>query len=70
MLVSSLDSALHLLLNQGLRGERLLSALNAHIFASSASNTFITLAAVDLDAKSGRCHYLSAASSWIGMVPR
>jgi len=68
LLVSSLDSALHLLLNQGLRGERLLSALNTHIFASSASNTFITLAAVELDVKNGCCRYLSAGhnpSLWL-----
>ncbi len=75
LLVSSLDSALRLLLNQGLRGEKLLSALNTHIFAASASNTFITLAALELDAKSGTCRYMSAGhnpSLWLraGEPPR
>lgn len=68
LLVSSLDSALRLLLNQGLRGEELLAALNTHIFASSASNTFITLAALELDAKRGGCRYMSAGhnpSLWL-----
>ncbi|MCP4203288.1 MAG: SpoIIE family protein phosphatase [bacterium] len=75
LLVSTLDSALRLLLNQGLRREDLLFALNRHIFNSSASNTFITLAALELDSATGRGRYASGGhnpSLWLraGQAPR
>ena len=68
LLVSTLDSALRLLLNQGLRREQLLTALNAHVLSSSASNTFITLAAVEIDPATQRCRYMSGGhnpSLWL-----
>ncbi len=59
LLVSALDSALRLLLGQGLRRQELLAALNEHIWRSSAANTFITLAAVEIDPSSGRTLHAS-----------
>lgn len=75
LLVSTLDSALRLLLEQGFRGAELMSALNAHILATSASNTFITLVAAEIDSVRGRCRYTSAGhnpSLWLpaGATPR
>jgi sigma-B regulation protein RsbU (phosphoserine phosphatase) len=45
-----------------------MAALNRHIFGSSAPNTFITLAALELDAATGRCRYASGGhnpSLWL-----
>ena len=68
LLVSTLDSALRLLLDQGLRRGQLLAALNGHIWRSSATNTFITLAAFEIDPRSGRSFHASGGHNptlWI-----
>ncbi|MFQ5526818.1 MAG: PP2C family protein-serine/threonine phosphatase [Thermoanaerobaculia bacterium] len=69
LLVSTLHSALRLLLAQGLRREALLSALNGHIWSSSAANTFITLAALEIDPRTGATAYASGGHNptlWLG----
>jgi sigma-B regulation protein RsbU (phosphoserine phosphatase) len=60
LMVSTLHSALHLLLDQAGFGPELLERLNRHILESSAANKFITLLMADLEPDSGRLTYLNA----------
>jgi serine phosphatase RsbU (regulator of sigma subunit) len=60
LMVSTLHSALHLLLDQAGFGPALLEMLNRHILESSAANKFITLLLAELDPESGRVTYLNA----------
>jgi sigma-B regulation protein RsbU (phosphoserine phosphatase) len=60
LMVSTLHSALHLLLDQAGFGPELLERLNRHILESSAANKFITLLLADLEPESGRLTYLNA----------
>jgi sigma-B regulation protein RsbU (phosphoserine phosphatase) len=60
LMVSTLHSALHLLLDQVGIGPSLLEMLNRHVFESSASNKFITLLLAELEPESGRLTYLNA----------
>jgi serine phosphatase RsbU (regulator of sigma subunit) len=60
LMVSTLHSALHLLLDQVGIGPSLLEMLNRHVFESSASNKFITLMLAELEPESGRLAYLNA----------
>lgn len=60
LMVSTLHSALHLLLDQAGFGPELFERLNRHVLESSASNKFITLFLAVLDPASGRLDYLNA----------
>jgi serine phosphatase RsbU (regulator of sigma subunit) len=60
LMVSTLHSALHLLLDQVGIGPGLLEMLNRHVFESSAANKFITLLLAELEPASGRLTYLNA----------
>ncbi|HEX2254290.1 MAG TPA: SpoIIE family protein phosphatase [Thermoanaerobaculia bacterium] len=60
LLVATLHSALHLLLDQVDVGAELGERLNHHILESSAANKFITLLAGRLDPASGELTYLNA----------
>jgi serine phosphatase RsbU (regulator of sigma subunit) len=60
LMVSTLHSALHLLLDQVGVGPALLEMLNRHVFESSTSNKFITLLLAELEPSSGRLTYLNA----------
>jgi sigma-B regulation protein RsbU (phosphoserine phosphatase) len=60
LMVSTLHSALHLLLDQAGFGPALLEMLNRHILESSAANKFITLLLAELEPESGRVTYLNA----------
>jgi len=60
LLVSTLHSALHLLLDRVGVGPELFSRLNRHILDSSAQNKFITLLLADLDAASGELTFVNA----------
>jgi serine phosphatase RsbU (regulator of sigma subunit) len=60
LMVSTLHSALHLLLDQVGIGPSLLEMLNRHVFESSASNKFITLMLAELEPETGRLTYLNA----------
>jgi sigma-B regulation protein RsbU (phosphoserine phosphatase) len=60
LMVSTLHSALHLLLDQAGFGPELFERLNRHVLESSAANKFITLVLADLDPASGRLDYLNA----------
>lgn len=60
LLVSTLHSALRLLIDRLELGSDLFARLNEHILASSAPNKFITLLAARLDIASGELHYLNA----------
>jgi len=60
LLVSTLHSALHLLLDRVPLGPELLSRLNDHILGTSAANKFITLLLAELDAASGELTYINA----------
>jgi sigma-B regulation protein RsbU (phosphoserine phosphatase) len=60
LMVSTLHSALHLLLDQAGFGPELLERLNRHVLESSAANKFITLLLADLEPESGRLTYLNA----------
>ena len=60
LMVSTLHSALRLLMEHGPLDEELLSGLNRHIWESSAPNKFITLFMGVLEPASGRLSYLSA----------
>lgn len=60
LLVSTLHSALHLLLGRGEPADTLLRAVNAHLLEFSASNKFATLLLAVLDAGSGRLSYVNA----------
>ena len=60
LLVSTLHSALRLLMAREPLTGSLLERLNAHIYESSAPNKFITLFAARLDPEAGRLEYLNA----------
>ncbi len=60
LLVSTLHSALRLLVDRIALGSDLYARLNQHILESSAPNKFITLLAARLDTASGELHYLNA----------
>ncbi len=60
LLVSTLDSALRLLIGHGVGGLDLIRALNRHIGRLTGSNTFITLVAAELDPESGGVDLVSA----------
>ncbi len=60
LMVSTLHSALHLLLDQVGFGPALLEMLNRHVLESSAANKFITMLLADLEPASGRLAYLNA----------
>lgn len=60
LLVSTLHSALKLLLDRGGAGEELLAKLNEHIHESSGSNKFITLILVQLSDDREELGYLNA----------
>ena len=60
LLVSTLDSALRVLLDQMRVGVELAERLNSHVWESSAANKFITLVASELDPASGVLEYVNA----------
>ncbi len=60
LLVSTLHSALRVLLDQMEIGPPLIERLNRHIFESSSSNKFITMLLAALDTKGGSLAYLNA----------
>jgi phosphoserine phosphatase RsbU/P len=60
LLVSTLHSALHLLLDRVEVGPELFQRLNRHILDSSSHNKFITLLLADLDAATGELDFLNA----------
>lgn len=60
LMVSTLHSAVRLLMGRMGAGPRLVERLNRHILASTASNKFITLVVGELDAAAGRLAYVNA----------
>ena len=60
LLVSTLDSALRVLLDQMGVSVELAERLNKHVWESSAANKFITLVAAELDPDSGTLSYVNA----------
>ncbi|HYG62002.1 MAG TPA: SpoIIE family protein phosphatase [Thermoanaerobaculia bacterium] len=60
LMVSTLHSALRLLLDRTGLGPDLLEQLNRHILESSTPNKFITMLLGELDVRSGVVHYLNA----------
>ena len=60
LMVSTLHSALRLLLDQAGFGPSLLEQLNRHILESSAANKFITMLIAELEPGSGILRYLNA----------
>ena len=60
LLVSTLHSALRVLLDRMEVGPALIQQLNSHICESSSANKFITLLLATLDAENGRLAYLNA----------
>ena len=60
LLVSTLHSALHVLLDQMEVGPPLIERLNRHIFESSSPNKFITMLLAALDTQGNRLAYLNA----------
>ncbi len=60
ILVSTLHSALHVLLDQMEVGPPLIERLNRHIFESSSANKFITMLLAALDTQDDRLAYLNA----------
>jgi len=60
LMVSTLHSALHLLMDRQPLDAELMQGLNNHIWGSSASNKFITLFLGVLDAASNKLRYVSA----------
>jgi sigma-B regulation protein RsbU (phosphoserine phosphatase) len=60
LLVSTLHSALHLLLDRVEVGPELFQRLNRHILDSSSRNKFITLLLADLDPATGELDFLNA----------
>jgi sigma-B regulation protein RsbU (phosphoserine phosphatase) len=69
LLVSTLHSALHLLLNKREPNAEMLSTLNQHIVDSSGSNKFITMIMVDIDPAADALGYLNAGHN-PGLVVR
>ncbi|HVT58684.1 MAG TPA: SpoIIE family protein phosphatase [Thermoanaerobaculia bacterium] len=70
LMVSTLHSALHLLLDQTGFGPPLLDRLNRHVLESSAANKFITLLLAELDPASGELLYLNAGHNPALLVRR
>jgi phosphoserine phosphatase RsbU/P len=60
LMVSTLHSGLHLLLDHLEFGPVLLERLNRHIVESSAANKFITMLLAELDPRTGVLHYMNA----------
>jgi sigma-B regulation protein RsbU (phosphoserine phosphatase) len=60
LMVSTLHSALRLLLDRSGLGPAFLERLNSHIYESSAANKFITLLLAELDPATGDLPYLNA----------
>jgi serine phosphatase RsbU (regulator of sigma subunit) len=60
LMVSTLHSALRLLLGRSGLGADFLERLNSHIYESSAANKFITLLLAELNPETGALHYLNA----------
>lgn len=60
LMVSTLHSALRLLLDQAGFGPSLLERLNRHILESSAANKFITMLMAELEPRTGLLRYLNA----------
>jgi sigma-B regulation protein RsbU (phosphoserine phosphatase) len=60
LMVSTLHSALHLLLDQAGFGPPLLELLNRHVLESTTANKFITLMLAELEPASGRLTYMNA----------
>jgi phosphoserine phosphatase RsbU/P len=60
LMVSTLHSALRLLLDQSEFGPGLLERLNRHIVESSMPNKFITMLLAELNPETGVLHYLNA----------
>lgn len=60
LMVSTLHSALRLLLDRFEVGPELLERLNEHVLASSAPNKFITLVLAELEPATGALRYLNA----------
>src|SRR3954454_1287343 len=60
LMVSTLHSALRLLLDQTGFGPLMLERLNRHIGESSASNKFITMLLAELNPETGVLHYMNA----------
>jgi phosphoserine phosphatase RsbU/P len=60
LMVSTLHSALRLLLDHTAFGPSLLEKLNRHIVESSAANKFITMMLAELDPHTGVLHYMNA----------
>ncbi len=60
LLVSSLSSAMRLLVEGRTLGPEVVSRLNHHVFDSSGPNKFITLLAAEVEAGSGLVRYLNA----------
>jgi len=60
LMVSTLHSALRLLLDHNPFGPSMLERLNRHIVESSAANKFITMLLAELDPHTGVLHYMNA----------
>ncbi len=60
LLVSSLSSAMRLLVEGKALGPEVVARLNRHVFDSSGPNKFITLLAAEVEAGSGEVRYLNA----------
>ncbi len=60
LLVSSLSSAMRLLVEGKALGPEVVSRLNDHVYGSSGPNKFITLLAAEIEAGSGEVRYLNA----------
>ncbi len=69
LLVSTLHSALRLLLDRMEVGPALVDRLNRHIYESSGSNKFITMLIASIDPASGQLTYLNAGHN-PGLVVR
>jgi phosphoserine phosphatase RsbU/P len=69
LMVSTLHSAIRLLMGRMGVGPALVERLNRHILASSAANKFITLLMAELDAESGELTYVNAGHN-PGLVVR
>jgi sigma-B regulation protein RsbU (phosphoserine phosphatase) len=60
LLMALLQGSLRTLLSAGLRGEELVTKLNAHLCANIPSNRLITFFYAELDCASGRLRYVNA----------
>jgi len=69
LMVSTLHSALRLLLDQTGFGPEMLERLNRHIGESSASNKFITMMLAELNPETGVLHYMNAGHNPAVLLP-